>query len=436
MMACTDWLKGSNVYGTYKDVGIYDNRDNDKFAIVKIRSHSEFTSEQPLLRLILNRMRTNEPMETKTDQVPKEIKSEVKDDFLKVDTASQERSILVVPFKKRRHVEPLADENLEPTICTMEKEQVLKQSVAIEKAHKPKAMSSDKPDDKKKRRDKKKQQHKQQQPKAELPQLTNEPSSSRKMHGPCEDGACAGTFACDDTESVSPTKQSSLDEFWLEEITKSFNKCEYSKVLHGTKFTKEQRDILRQSFTQLSRKMSNIQTNSHRFLKTHKCKRCEFSISHQCMPLDFIRSVPFGVELMDQAYVGPGQTVVCDCGFAFSHAHLKRMRHPVKLGYVERNTPHLQLYNRSVDVSCAKCYTKIVMNNSANNVCCDLATWDSIAGDDRESFYAGIQGCFHYSGTTALSLDEFIACSKGCCLIFHRCSGKVEAPGASSSSPG
>ncbi|XP_046410270.1 uncharacterized protein LOC124174809 [Neodiprion fabricii] len=318
----------------------------------------------------------------------------------------------------------------------MEEEQVSKQSVAIKKEHKPKAMSSNKPDDRKKSRDKKKQQHKQQQPKAELPQLTKEPSSSRKTHGPCEDAACAGTSACDDTESVSSTKQSSLLECWLEEFTKSSNKYECSKILQGPEFTKEQSDILRQSFTQLSRKMSCIKTNSYRFMKTHKCKRCEFCISHQCMPLDFFRSVPFGAELMDQAYMVPGRTVVCDCGFSFSHAHLKRTRHVVELSYVEKHTSHLQLYNRSVDVSCAKCYLKIVMNNSGNNVCCDLATWDSVAGNARKSFYAAVQGCFHYSGTTAQSLDEFIACSKGCCLIFHHCSGKIEAPGASSSSSG
>lgn len=422
------------VYRKYKNIGKYSHEGDYKFAVMKVRSDSESSSELPLPRLTLKIIRTNKLAETKIDQVLKEIKREVGDELVKVDTASQERSTLVVPFKKRRYVEPLADDNSETTtICTVEEKQVLKQSVAIEKAHKPKAMSSDESDGKEKRQDKEKQQHMQKQPTAELPQLTNEPSSSCMMHAPCQDGARAGTSAAG---SVSSPKQSSLHEFWLDELRKNFNELEYSKVLQDTEFTKEQSRVLQQSFAQLSRKMSYIKANSDRFLKTHKCRRCEFSISHQCMPLDFIRSVPFGTELMAQTVIVPSQTVVCDCGFAFSHVHLKRARRLVKLGYVDWNTPYLLLYNRSVDVSCPKCYTKIVMNNSDDKVCCDLATWDGIAGRDRETFYTGIKSCFRYSGTDAPPLDEFFACSKGCCLIYHRCSEKVEVPGTNGSSPG
>ncbi|AHY21981.1 N protein 2 [Diadegma semiclausum ichnovirus] len=411
----------------YSHVGEYE------FAVVKVRPDSESSSELPLPRLTLKRVRTNKLAEGKIDQVQEEIKREVEDELVKVDTASEERSTLVVPLKKRRYVEPLADDNSETTICTVEEKHVLKQSIAIEKAHKPKAMSSDESDGKEERRDKKKQQHMQKQPEAELPQPTNEPSSSSMMHAPCQDEARAGTSAAG---SGSSPKQNSLEEFWLEELRKNFNELEYSKVLRDAEFTEQQSEILQQSFAQLSRKMSYIKANSERFLKTHKCRRCAFSISHQCMPLDFMRTVPFGTELMRQTLIVPRQTVACDCGFAFSHTHLKRTQRPVKESYAERYIPHLQLYNRSVDVSCPKCYTKIIMNNPEDNVCCELSTWDCVSGNERELFYTGIEKCCSNSGTDAPLLDEFFACNKGCCLIYHRCFEKVEVPGTSGSSPG
>lgn len=311
----------------------------------------------------------------------------------------------------------------------MEEKQVLKQSVAIKKRHKPKTMSSDESGGKKKRQDKQKQQQKQQQPKADMTQPTNEPSTSRMMYEPCQNEACAGTSAAG---SLSLIKQMSLDELYLDESRKNFNELDYSKILQSAEFTKEQNGILQQSFRQLFRKMSFLKSNSDRFLKTHKCKLCQLSVSHECMPLDFIRSVPIGTTFMNQGYMMPSQTVFCDCGFAFCHVHLKRTRQPVELSFVELNTPHLDIYDRSVDVSCRKCYTKMVINNSSYGVCFDLATWDCIAGDDRKKFYKCIQRGLHYS---SLSLDEFYACSKNCCLMFHRCSGKVEAVEASGIRP-
>ncbi|ULM71623.1 N protein 1 [Diadegma fenestrale ichnovirus] len=422
------------VYRKLKNVGYKHSQIGDyEFAVVKVRSESESSSELPLPRLTLKRVRTNKLAEEKIDQVLGEVKKEVEGELVKVDTASEEKSRLVVPFKKRRYVEPLADDNSETTICTVEEKQVLKQSTTIEKAHKPKAMSSDESDGKEKRQDKKKQQHMLEQPKVELPELTDEPSSSFMMHPPCQDEAGAGTSAAG--SGLSATQHSS-QEFWLEELKKNFNELEYTKVLRDAEFTEEQSEILEQSFAQLSRKMSYIKAHSERFLKTHKCRRCEFSISHQCMHLDFVRTVPFGTELMADTLIVPSQTVVCDCGFAFFHIHLKRTRRPVQQTFAERYIPHLQLYMRSVDVSCPKCYAKIIMNNSDNNVCSELATWDCVAGDEREMFYTGIKRCFGYSGTDPPPLDEFYACSNGCCLIYHHCSEKVEVPSTSSSSPG
>lgn len=292
-------------------------------------------------------------------------------------------------------------------------------------------MSSDKSNRRKKRQDKQKQQQKH-QPKAELPQTTNEPSSSRMMHEPCQNRPCAGTS---NTGSLSLIKQMSLHESYLNESRKNFNEFDYSKILQGAEFTKDQNDILRQSFTQLFRKMSYFKFNNDRFLKTHKCKYCQLSISHECMPLDFIRSVPIGTKLMDQEYMVQNHTVICNCGFAFYHVHLKRTRHPVELSYVESNTPHLELYTRSVDVSCRKCYTKMVMDHPYNNVCSDLATWDSIDSVNRKTLYTSIEMCLHYSGIHAPLLDEFYACSKDCCLIFHRCFEKVAVPDASDIRP-
>lgn len=369
------------------------------------------------------------PKEVKTEELAETeiivVKKEIKSELVKVETASQERSSSVVPFKKRRFVEAFAGDNLETKACKVEEKQVLKeQSVAAKKARKHQAMSSDELDSEIKRQAEKKQQP---QAKAALPEPTSETaSSSRMMHSPCQDGAArAGTS---DTGFWTSGKERTHDELCYEIVIKQSNQLEYSKMLQDTRFTKEQNEILQKTFMHVSRKRNHIQTNSGRFLKTHRCRYCDFSISHQCLSIDYIRGAPFGAELMNQATMAPSQTVVCNCGFAFFHAHLKRTRMVVVKSIEYRLTSSLRESEHSVDISCPKCYSNVVMTNRTG-VCCDLDTWDGVTDHNRQQFYNVIQRWQHSSPLNPLSLDGFYTCSKGCCLIYHRCPATVEFPG-------
>lgn len=402
--------------------------NNNNFVVVKIDSDRDSSSESPSLRLTLKRVGMNKPAEFKIDPDLKDFQSEDKVQLVNIDTAPQERSEVVVPFKKRR----FGGENSVTHICKVEGTQVLKQSVAVKKTHKSESMSCDESGAKKERQDKKKQQQ-QQQPKAELPQPTNEPSSSQMTHTPCQDGARTGTS---DEWIRSSTEQTSRPkEFWVKELQKTFE-LEDSKRFQPTQFTEEQNEILQEAIVALFRNMDRIEINRGRFLKTHKCKRCEFSITHQCMPLDFFRTVRFGTEFMDQTNIAPSEIVVCNCGFAFCHSHLKRSRIPVLEGIPGRLTLSLREYERSVDVTCAKCCTTVVMTNRTKKICSDLNIWDGITDANRQTFYDRVQNSPNCAAINPPSVDNFYACSKSCCLTYHRCSRTDKVPAASITSPG
>ncbi|AAS68099.1 c12.1 [Ichnoviriform fugitivi] len=432
-MVCTGNMSRDDAHsrrGMCEDVGKYGDESYDMYEVKKIDSDSDSSSESVLPRLILKKIGKNEPAESEIDPVLRDFQSDSKVQSMDIDTASQERSEAVVPFKKRRFKGLLVDEHSVRNISTEEETQVLKQSIAVEEAHKSEAMSCDESGIEKERQDKKEQQ----QPKAELPQPTNEPSSSQMMHAPYRDGALAGTSG---TGFVSSTQLTSHpQEFWINVLKKNFNELDSAKRLQATQFTEEQNEILDGAFVELSRSMGQIVLNSTRSLKTHKCKLCEFSIGHQCMPLDFFRYVRFGAEFMDEAYFAPSEIVVCNCGFAFCHTHIKRLRASVVRGIPGRLTYCLREYNRSVDVSCAKCFSTVVMTNRSKEICCDVNTWDGITNAHRQTFYDHVKSNPICRLTDRPSLDNFYACSKGCCLTYHHCFGTDEVPGALTTSPG
>lgn len=430
-MLCTgnsrDSLTKYKDYGKYRGTRKGYGKNYCKFMVVKLgSSDSDSSSELPLVRLTLKRIRPNELAETKIDPVLKETKTTDEGGLMKVDAAHQEQSTLVVPFKKRRYFATPADENSVTKVWTLEKEGVL--SDDIKRPHEAKVMSSDETDSKEEPKDKETEQNEQKQPKAASPQSANEASSSQELHEPCQDEARAGT-------SAAGVSEPSEDGFCLDALRKKFDQLEFSKVLKDTEFTKAQSDILEQTLVEVWRKMSHIKRNSDRFQKTHKCLNCEFSISHQCMSLDFVRRVPFGTDFLDTTTFAPNRTIICDCSFSFFHAHLKRSRSQMVELPSSRGNCYLREHNRSVSFSCPKCYLDVTLTNRTNSVCSDLANWDRVTGDHRETFYNTIQSCLHYPRDTLL-MDEFYACGKGCCLIFHRCSEEAEDPGAKDLPPG
>lgn len=422
-MVCKAELR--NLQGGSKHYKQYNDVENDcKFMVVQVQLDGKSSSELPSPRLIFRRVKPNGLAKTQVCPVRKDIPNSNKEELLKARPAPLERSVSSVPFKKRWYVEPPADEDSVT-------KQVLTQSVVDEKPHLAEAMSSDESESKKKLRDEVK---KQQPEAAALPQPMSEASSSQMRHAPCQDSARAGTSA---TGLFSSTQSIPGDGSSLDEMKRSFFQLDYSEVLRDIELTKEQNELLEQALMHIDRKMSHIKANSKRFMKQHRCLECEFSISHQCMPLDFIQSIPFGTELMKPLTVPPHCTIICDCGFAFNHAHLKRSRYSTTTYTITAKTmvPWRE-HNRSVEFNCPKCYLNVAMTNRVNDVCGDLTIWEHMSGADRGKFYNAIQRCMHFPPTDEPSFDNFYACSKGCCLLFHRCSGGAKILGDMDTTPG
>lgn len=428
IMGCSGKKRQNRHHEKYKDNGKYSDGVVSRFEIVQIRSDKESINEESLPCLILKRK--IDRAGTLIDQNTQKAESEFDKQLMTDDIVSQERRGLVMPLKKRRYVEQPEDGNSVTSICTAEETQDVKPSVAFEKRHKSAALSADESDGKEKRGDKKKHQ----QAEAELPEPTKGAPWNPTMLAPDQDRACAGT-SHGGFVPFDKTKYKSQNEFWVAQLKQQFNELDCTKILRDVEFTEEQSEILHQSFRALARRMICIRANSTRFKKTHACKICRFSISHLCMSLDYIRRIPFGTEFTNQATMMPSQTVVCKCGFAFCHGHLKRTRTPVVPPDGVGRTPHLPEYNRSVDVSCSECHTNVIMTNQSTDVCHDLTTWDSNTDVHRKKFYTNVQNSRHYPETDSLSLDQFYACSKGCCLMFHRCPKKVEELGVASTTP-
>lgn len=442
-MVCTEQsgerLDRYRDYRKYKDVEEDYNGSDCTFMVVNLQLNTKSSGQLPLPRLTLKRVRSTEVEEERIDEVREEIKAEVKEELVKAEPPLEERTY-VVPLKKRRYVEPPEETTSVKNISTVEAEkQVLKQSSPIKRTHKSKAMSSDESE---KEQQQKKQKQKQPKaaspkaasPKAASPQPSAEASSSKKTHGPCEDEACAGPSTSGFSASTNPISEHGV---WMDTLRTNFDQLETSKILRKANLTKAQNEILERSLTQLCKKMACVKMNSDRFLKMHKCLGCEWTISHQCLSFEFLRKVPMSTQLMRQVNIVPNRTVICNCGFAFFHAHLKRPRAAsVVENTVSIHTAHLREIDRVTNVRCNKCHIKVTMADRGSNVCRGLAKWDSMNGDNRQDFYDTIQSCLHYPEPGAPSLDEFFACPKNCCLFFHRCTNKPKVPDAQGTSPG
>ncbi|CAK1542231.1 unnamed protein product [Leptosia nina] len=355
------------------------------------------SEDRPLL--FFRKTSRSPPAVKKIDPVPKYTETKIKEEPSSPDQGSEGIKLLALSIKKRRYVYAAADEDRVP----MNEEQVEK--VAFKRPRQTEAMSVAKSVDRKKRQ---RMEQQEVQPKRQEP-------PAAMMQAPHQQKTWLSVPGADEFQS---RKSISDPNYWFRILQKNIDQCEDSKMLIDTDFTEEQKALLQKSFMHICRKMSQIMNNGDRFMKIHQCLQCHFSVSHQCISVDRVRQIPYGLELIGPSTLIPERTTICLCGFAFSHSHSKRLRNQGPT-CTPRFSPYLREYHRSIDVSCAKCYTNIVMSNRDSDVCCDLVNWDSKSGSERQKFHTSLLKHLHYEPSN--NFDEFYGCSKGCCLLFHRC---------------
>ncbi|MBT0666682.1 N-like protein [Lissonota sp. PSUC_FEM 10030012] len=227
---------------------------------------------------------------------------------------------------------------------------------------------------------------------------------------------------------------SSAKSTWMKILASDFKDKDFKSLLLASEFTERQANALQKSFINVSNQIHNAYKSNDRFMKTHKCLDCEFSVSHQCMSIEYLQFVPSAVELTQIGTITPKETIMCMCKFGFYHAHassggIELVNKLATKHYTNRLTEHC----RTVKVSCPGCKMSIVMRSRNAEVCCDFSQWMSHDGQNRKTFFSAIGNCLANCKNNKPYLNELYTCNRQCCLIFHRCNS-LENPLESSSS--
>nr|AKD28038.1 N-like protein [Glypta fumiferanae] len=209
---------------------------------------------------------------------------------------------------------------------------------------------------------------------------------------------------------------------WMKILASDFKDKDFKALLISSDFTERQANALQKTFINVSNQIHNAYKSNDRFMKTHKCLDCEFSVSHQCMSIEYLQFIPSAVELTQIGSLTPKETIMCICKFGFYHAHpssggVELVNKLATKHYTNRLTEHC----RTVKVSCPGCKMSIVMRSRNAEVCCDFSQWMSHDGHNRKTFFSAIGNRLTNCKNNKPYLNELYTCNRQCCLIFHRC---------------
>lgn len=330
--------------------------------------------------------------------------------------------VAIIP-KKRRYVDTVAESNFEAIEVSRETVKsaidaptIKKERQHVKKRHR-KSNSIDKTPREKRHKDGKKQSKK---VSAWLP-TNEEPSTSFGSNIKVE---CVKVLPLADgppSSKVPSLKTIKANRFWTETLASDFDSREYEMLLKQSRFTEEQADVIKQSFHLLCRKLHIASTYTDRFMKTHMCIDCNFSISHQCVSVHFSQFVRSNGNVMSTTSITPESMNICICGFAFFHSHAKNSRTKLSDNLSSMNISRLFEHERSLNMSCPSCHMNIVMKNRNDDVCSDLTNWVDLYGTQNRQFYEFIKDRLELSSMHKPSLKELFTCKRRCCQIFHRC---------------
>lgn len=238
-------------------------------------------------------------------------------------------------------------------------------------------------------------------------------------------GECVNVLLVADpppSNKVPTIKALKADRFWQDTMASDFGSSDYEMLLKKSHFTEEQAVVIKQSFHLICRKLHIASTYTDRFMKTHSCVDCHFSISHQCVSVHFSQFVRSNANVVSTTTIVPESMNICICGFGFFHSHANNSRDNLTNNLSSLNISRLFEHDRSLNVSCSKCYMNIVIKNRNNNICSDLTNWIDVF---NRLFWNFLKDRLELSSMHKPNLNELYTCRRRCCQIFHRCPEKA-----------
>lgn len=312
---------------------------------------------------------------------------------------------------KKEHVSKRKDRAKKRSSATSFDESENIPLLVIKKTRKPAAPATDKPTTKKEAQNVEEQQHEASPPARNVSAspLVSEVNTAENL--------------------ADLTSDPDEDRFWGDILQSDFKSSEYTNLLKEYFFTDEQTVAIQKSFQYMCRSLCRRPTKRERFMKTHECIECNFSISHQCLSLDSTEYWTFGGHAPCIEFIAPESTTMCLCNFTVLHSHSKKPKSKAEMKLLEQSGPpptsHWVENNRAVNMECPKCFMNVFMSNRNNDVCTDLINFTSTDGPNRKKFFNWVHNHLNYSSKDAPTLTDFYCCSNFCCLIFHRCEPDV-----------
>lgn len=276
--------------------------------------------------------------------------------------------------------------------------------VVAKKTRKPAARATDKPTTKK-------QQHKASPPATKVlssaPKSTVKPAENLPELTSAADGVC----------------------LWGDIVESDFKSLNYTTLLKNNQFTEEQVQAIRKSFQHLSQTFCRRPTKRERFMKTHECIECHYSVSHDCVSMDSSEYWTFGGNAPCIDLITPEEITMCLCNFTIFHSHNVVQAHSRKSKREVESPPRSPLpsalrlieNNRSANLECPRCYMTVSITNRNKDVCSDLMNFNCVEGRIRRRFFDYIHHYLDFGTKNLPGLSEFYSCSKLCCMLFHRC---------------
>lgn len=150
-------------------------------------------------------------------------------------------------------------------------------------------------------------------------------------------------------------------------------------------------------------------------MKIHKCIDCDFSISHQCVSIDFRQYVPASANVTVVTNIPLQSTIMCVCQFGFFHSHPTQPRVELPNNLSVRSSSHMLELDRSVSVRCPRCHMNVVMKNRSNDVCSDFANWNSLEATNRRQFFKSLENRLQASQINRPYLNKLYTRYRECC---------------------